>query len=154
MKLSVTALTILLLGSCSSGDTVSILKPEITFVQLRGPVEQNYPQGDFEVQYGVRIANRSSEPIILRQIELQPMSAGGPYVVKAESYHFEKEIRPAATEDILFWAKVTSTGDQFSDDARAPVNIRATAHFDAQSGAFRQVFTKVLSQTGGRLGNR
>jgi hypothetical protein len=131
---------------------VDLLRPEITFVQLSGPVEQNYPQGEFEVQYGMRIANRSSEPIVLSSVELRPMSQGGPYLLRAETYHFNREIRPSSFEDVTFWAKASSTGDAFSNDARAPVNIRASALFRSPSGTFRQVFTKVLSQAGGRLG--
>lgn len=143
----------LLLLSCSSGPNVNILRPEITFVQLSGPAEQNYPQGAFEVQYGMRIANRSSEPITLTQVQIQPMSAGGPYVVRAETYHFNRPIQPSGYEDVTFWAKAYSTGDAFSDDARAPVNVRATALFHSASGSFRQVLTKVLPQTG-TLGNQ
>ena len=53
--------------------------PELQFVQLSGPAEQNYPPGDIEVQYGMRIANRSSEPITLRRIEIRSVGLGGPY---------------------------------------------------------------------------
>lgn len=145
----VLAALVMLLGC--SGNNVKIIPPELTFVQLSGPAEQNYPQGAFEVQYGIRIANRSSEPIVLRQIQLQSLSAGGPYRLRSETYFFRREIAPDHFEDVVFWAHAYSTGDASSIDSQAPVNIRGTAFFEAPSGAFRKVFMKVLNQMGGQL---
>lgn len=136
--------------ACASNNA-NIIPPELTFVQLSGPAEQNYPQGDFEVQYGLRIANRSSEPITLRRVQLQTVGLGGPYRLQARSYEFQREVKPEQFEDVTFWAKAVSTGDAFANDANAPVNVRATAYFDSPAGGFRRVFTAMLDQRG-RLG--
>lgn len=122
-------------------------------MQLSGPAEQNYMPGDFEVQYGLRIANRSAEPITLRHIQLQTMGMGGAYRLHPATYYFKKEVGPEKYEDVTFWAKATATGDAFSPDANAPITIRATAFFESPSGAFRRVFTKMLEQRG-RLGGQ
>ena len=133
--------------ACASNNT-KIIPPELDFVQLSGPAEQNYAQGDIEVQYGLRVANRSSEPITLRHIQVQQMGLGGPYRLVSRTYYFNREVKPEQFEDITFWAKATSTGDAFSTDANAPISIRATAFFEAPSGGFRRVFTKILEQRG------
>ena len=148
MKAIAAAAACVALLACASGNNVKIIPPELTFVQLSGPAEQNYPQGNFEVQYGLRIANRSSEPITLRRIQLQPVGAGGPYLLQARAYEFQRKIEPEQFEDVTFWAKAVSTGDAFANDANAPVNVRATAYFDSPSGAFRRVFTAMLDQRG------
>ncbi len=133
--------------ACASND-VKIIPPEIDFVQLSGPAEQNYAQGDIEVQYGIRIANRSSEPITLRRIQLQTVGLGGPYRLTRSSYEFERRVQPEQFEDVKFWAKAASTGDAFSTDANAPITLRVTAYFESPTGGFRRVFTKTLEQRG------
>ena len=47
-----------------------------------------------QVQYGMRIANRWSEPITLRSIEVTSMGMGGPYILKRDTYFFGKK-KPA-----------------------------------------------------------
>jgi hypothetical protein len=133
--------------ACASND-VKIIPPELDFVQLSGPAEQNYTQGDIEVQYGIRVANRSAEPITLRQIQVQPVGLGGPYRLRPATYYFERQVKPEQFEDVTFWAKAVSTGDAFAADAKAPITIRVTAFFESPSGGFRRVFTKVLDQRG------
>ncbi len=133
--------------ACASNNA-KIIPPELAFVQLSGPAEQNYPQGDFEVQYGLRIANRSSEPITLRRIQLQTVGLGGPYRLQSRAYEFQREVKPEEFEDVTFWAKAVSTGDSFSNDATAPINVRVTVYFDSPAGNFRRVFTSMLDQRG------
>ena len=147
MKALVAAAACFTFLACASNNA-KIIPPELTFVQLSGPAEQNYPQGQFEVQYGLRIANRSSEPITLRRVQLQTISLGGPYRLVARAYSFQREVKPEEFADVTFWAKAESTGDSFSNDANAPVNVRATAYFTSPAGNFRRVFTAVLDQRG------
>lgn len=135
--------------ACASND-VKIIPPELQFVQLSGPADQNYTPGDIEVQYGIRIANRSSEPITLRHIQVQSVGLGGPYRLQPATYYFRREVKAEQFEDVTFWAKAVATGDAFAPDANAPITIRATAFFEAPSGGFRRVFTKVLEQRGAR----
>jgi len=129
-----------------AGTDAKIPPPQIDFVQIAGPAEQSYVQGDFEVQYGIRIANRAPVPITLRNIQVQSVGLGGPYRLRPATYYFQREIQPEKYEDVTFWAKAVSTGDAMSDDATAPITIRATAFFESPSGAFRRVFTKILTQ--------
>jgi hypothetical protein len=135
--------------ACSSGNHAKIIQPELEFVQLVGPAELNYQQGQIEIQYGLRIANRSSEPITLHQIQLASVGAGGPYQLRRETYFFSREVPPGQFADVTFWAKAISTGDFASLDANAPVTIRGTAIFRSPAGDFRQVFVKILNQMGG-----
>ncbi len=136
--------------ACASNDA-KIIPPEIQFVQLSGPADQNYTPGDIEVQYGLRIANRSSGPITLRNIQLRPVGAGGAYRLHPRTYYFEREIKPEQYEDVTFWAKAVAAGDAFAPDATAPITIRVTAYFETPQGGFRKVFTTMLEQ-GGELG--
>ena len=134
--------------ACAGGNATSVSPPELTFVQLSGPADQNYTGGRIEVQYGLRIANRSGETITLRQIQIQPVGAGGPYRVVPKSYYFERAVPAQQFEDVTFWADAVAGGDPMADDARAPVTIRATAFFESPAGNFRRVFTQMLDQTG------
>ncbi len=139
--------------ACASNSS-KIVPPELQFVQLSGPAEQNYTPGNFEVQYGLRIANRSSEPITLRNIQIQSIGLGGPYRLQPATYYFKREVPPEKYEDVTFWAKAVATGDAFSPDANAPITIRATAFFESPAGNFRRVFTKMLDQHGSLGGPR
>ena len=148
MKALAAAVIALTLLGCT-GNKVKIIPPDLEIVQLSGPGDQNYPAGEIEVQYGVRIANRSSEPIVLKQIQLTGIGQGGPYRLKSETYFFNRSIKPDGFEDVAFWAKAVATGDAFSIDAQAPVNVRGIAFFNSPSGSFRKVFTKTFNQSGG-----
>lgn len=140
--------------ACSSGNRAKIIQPELEFVQLVGPEELNFQQGDIEIQYGLRIANRSSETISLQQIQLASVGAGGPYQLRRETYFFKRDVPPGQFTDVAFWAKAISTGDFASLDANAPVTVRGTAIFSSPVGDFRQVFVKVLNQGGGNSRQR
>ena len=115
-------------------------------MQLSGPAEQSYTPGEIEVQYGMRIENRATVPITLRQVQVQSMGLGGSYRLQPGTYHFQREIAANEAQDVTFWAKAIAGGDAFAADANAPITIRATAYFDSPSGSFRRVFTKVLAQ--------
>lgn len=135
-----------LLG-CSSSK-VNIIRPEIQLVQLVGPADLNYPTGDIEVQYGMRVSNRSSETITLRRIEMATVSGGGPYTLRRESYYFTREVGPDQFMDVAFWAKAYADGNAMATDATAPVTVRATAIFDSPAGGFRQVLLRTFHQYG------
>jgi len=140
--------------ACSSGGSAKIIHPELQFVQLSGPAEQNYPAGDIEVQYGIRIANRSSEPITLRRIQVRSVGLGGPYRLEPRAYSFERVIQPEQFEDVTFWAKAVAEGDAMANDARAPVTVHAVLFFESPAGGFRNVITQMLQQTGALGGPR
>ena len=148
MKHFIAAAVSCALLACSSGSGAKIIHPELQFVQLSGPAEQNYTPGDIEVQYGIRIANRSSEPITLRRIQLRSVGLGGPYTLRPTTYYFERVIQPEKFEDVTFWAKAVAEGDGMAPDARAPVTVRAVVVFESPAGGFRNIITQMIEQTG------
>jgi hypothetical protein len=131
--------------ACASSNA-KIAPPEVDLVQLSGPAEENYAQGNIEVQYGVRIANRADVPITLRNIEVQTVGLGGSYRLRPGTYYFQREIAPEKVEDVMFWAKAVAQGDGMSADASAPITVRVTAIFESPAGGFRRVFSKMLAQ--------
>lgn len=140
--------------SAGSKENVRIIRPEIQFLQLVGPADLNYPQGQIEVQYGVRVANRSSEPITLRQIRVEPVGGGGPYTIRRATYYFNQQVAPEHFADVTFWAKATARGDAYASDATAPVTVRAIAYFEAPTGGFREVVMRTMQQYGNDRGTR
>lgn len=147
MKQAVAAAACLLALACSSSG-VTIRQPDIEFVQLVGPAEQNYPAGEIEVQYGMRIANRASESITLMRVRVEPFGTGGPYEVLRDTYNFNRAIAPDQSSDVTFWAKAVAAGNRFKIDATAPVGVRAVAYFNSPGGQFRKVVTANFTQTG------
>jgi hypothetical protein len=143
-------------AACGSNPKhVTLLEPEVELYQLVGPADQNYPRGRIEVQYGLRVANRSEQPLTLRRVALSPVGSGGPYRVRTQTYFFNKEIRPGQYEDVGFWAQADATGDAFSVDANAPITVRAIAYFGSPAGNTRKILMKTFSQhgTGPRRGD-
>jgi hypothetical protein len=142
----------LLAAACASAPAsapdVKIIQPDIEMTQLVGPADLNYPSGAIEVQFGLRIANRSGETIKLRQVEMTPVGVGGPYRVRRRAYHFNEEVAPNGFKDVRFWARADAEGDAYAGDANAPVSLRAVAMFETPSGNFRKIFTKTFAQRG------
>ena len=131
--------------ACTSA-APAVTPPEIDFVQLSGPAEQNYAQGDIEIQYGLRIRNEAATPITLRTIQVQSVGLGGSYRLRPNTYYFERAVQPQQSEDVTFWAKAISQGDAAANDISAPITVRVTAIFDSPAGSFRRVFSKMLAQ--------
>lgn len=148
MKRFVLLATSFALLACASGPKVNIIRPELSFVQLQGPADLNYPTGDFEVQYALRVTNRSAEPVTLEQIRVEPVGRGGPYAVQADTYYMRRPIAPGEKTEVTFWAHAESTGDRHSIDATAPVTVRAIAFFQSGAGDFREVVMSTLQQYG------
>ena len=142
--------------ACASGPRVDIIQPDVEMFQLVGPADQNFPSGLIEVQYALRITNRSSEPIKLTQVQINPVGAGGPYSVVRRTYRTPRDIAPNETVEVPFWARAFAEGDAYALDANAPVSVRAVAHFQtAAGGGFQKILMKTFSQqgTGPRSGN-
>lgn len=151
-----TAVAAALLSACTSSAPdvptaadLKLLEPEIRFVQLVGPADLQYPAGDIEVKYGLRIVNKSAEAFTLRRVRVEPVNLGGPYAVRRHSYFFDTAVPAEKTTDVTFWAKAVAEGDPYAMDARAPVAVRGVAFFDSPAGPFRIVFSGNFSQQGG-----
>jgi hypothetical protein len=133
--------------SCSSSNP-NIIRPEVNLYQLVGPADLNYPAGAIEVQFALRVVNKSGEPITLQQIQMIPMGLGGPYRVAQRTYYFNQSIAPNGTKEVPFWARALAEGDAYATDANAPVSLRAIAHFSSPAGSFQQILMKTFPQRG------
>lgn len=150
-QLAVVIAACLLTLSCSSSSNATgggeVTPPEIRFVQLVGPEQLNWPAGEFEVKYGMRIANNANEQITLRHVELTPASSEGAYIVRQQRYSFNQKISAQGTEDVTFWAKAWSADRaRYNISAQSPITVRGIAFFDTATGSFRKVFIGYLSQ--------
>lgn len=164
MKYAVVALSAALTLGCTSSPVspasattpnAKITPPDITFIQIVGPADQNFPSGSMQVQYGMRVANRDEDAITLRSIELSSVGTTGPYVLKRDTFFFRKKIDAATSGDVTWWATAIARGNPFALDAQAPVSVRATVFFETPQGSFRKVLFRDFSQsgTGARQGN-
>jgi hypothetical protein len=165
MKRAALSLLVFSLFACASSDTgstpgtaraqkIRVPEPDIDFVQLVGPADLNYPSGDIEVQYGLRIANRFSEEITLRRIELRSLGDGGPYRLQTRPYVFKETVGADQFKDVIFWARAWARGDAFASDVSAPVAVRAVAYFDTPHGTIRKVMVRNFTQFGGAVPGR
>jgi len=137
-----------LIAACSSSPKrAGIVRPEIEVDQLVGPGDVGYPRGIIEVQFGMKISNRSTQPITLRRIEIQSMGGGG-YVLRHETQAFNTTIEPNHFDTVKFWVHALSKGD--TPAANEPVTIRGVAQFDTPAGSTQQFFLKNISQFAGR----
>jgi hypothetical protein len=134
--------------ACSSSSNTNILKPDVDLFQLVGPADLNYPQGSIEVQFALRIANKSGEPITLQRIQMMPVGLGGPYRVTQRTYYFNKSIEANGSQEVPFWARAFADGDAYAADANAPVSLRAVAHFKTATGSFQKILMKTFPQQG------
>jgi hypothetical protein len=164
MKTAVVVLATVCVFGCASSRSAApadtaphdkIVLPNITFIQLVGPADLNFPSGLIQVQYGMRVENRDNDAITLRSIELTPVGTTGPYVLKRDTFFFGKKIPAATFGDVIWWANAIARGNPFALDAEAPVSVRATVFFETPHGTFRKVLFRDFSQmgTGARRGN-
>jgi hypothetical protein len=140
--------SVLACSSSTPATNSNIVQPEVDLYQVIGPADMNYPKGAIEVQFAVHVANRSAEAITLRQVDIVPVGLGGPYRVRTRTYPINEQIAANGSRDIEFWAQADASGDQFANDANAPVSVRAIAHFQTAGGSFRKILMKTFSQDG------
>jgi hypothetical protein len=150
MKQLVAAAVCVLALSCSSSTssgTGKVPLPDIRFVQLVGPEQLNWPSGEFEVKYGLRIQNHADEQITLSHIDLTPSSSEGAYVVRQRRYMIGQKISAQGSQDVEFWAKAWSAERaRYNIGAQSPITVRGVAFFNSATGSFRRVFVGTLSQ--------
>jgi hypothetical protein len=142
---------ILLLAStalaCSSGSNVKVIRPEVELVQLVGPGDVAMGSGIMQIQFGLRVSNRASEPITLRRVEMSSVGRGA-YVLRREFHPFNKVIRPEQYEDVTFWSRGFVYGSRF-EPSNEPVTVRAILFFESPDGPFQQIVQRNLDQFGG-----
>lgn len=153
---------VLLLSACSSSSTpgassgtaastaakIKIAEPSLEIVQLVGPGDQNFPDGDMEVKLQLRIGNRADVPITLRRIEIQTVNPqGGAFTLDRAAYYFKKTIQPQASGEASFWARAVGYGRSMRDTE--PVTIRGVIDYEVPGGHYNQIFVRELSQYAG-----
>jgi hypothetical protein len=145
----------LLLAACaSSKNNATIIKPEIELVQLQAPVDVGYATGPTQIQFGVRVANRSAEPITLRRIEIQSVGSGS-YQLRKEFFPYNEQIAPDGFTTVTFWAHGYGYAtDRGRTPSAEPVNIRGIIYFDSPAGSFHQIVTRYINQFPGAPGPR
>lgn len=142
----------LLLTACSSsapqasGPKAKITEPALNIEQLRGPAEEGFPYGGFEVKYQLDIANHADVPLTLKRITIGTVNPeGGAYTLRSpHDYYFNKTIPAGAEEQIEFWAKAYGYGRSMRDTE--PVTVRGVVYYQTPSGYYNQVFVRELSQ--------
>jgi hypothetical protein len=154
MRTALAALAIALTACSTSapgpaGKQVNVPQPDFAIHQLVGPLELNYPEGDYEVKYRLDIGNKADVPITLKRLEVVTVNPpGGAYTLDPghRAYYFNKTINPHQIATIEFWARATGYGRGRRENE--PVTVRGTLYLDTPSGYFHHVFVKELSQYG------
>lgn len=135
-------------AACSS-NKVNIIRPEIGLTQIVGPADVGYPQGQMDVQYGMRVANRAGDAITLKRVEIQSVGSGA-YVLRHDNFYFNERIDPEHYADVTFWVHAYARGGPFGHGTSEPVTVRGIAYFESPAGPFQQIFQRDLSQFSGR----
>lgn len=123
-----------------------MLQPRVDLVQLVGPQELNFENGEIEMKYALRVTNPGAHAITLRQIQISTVGMDGSYIVPHSSYFFRESVAAGTERSIVFHAKAVSGADRYRIDAESPVSVRIISYFEAPTGNFRKSFIKNLSQ--------
>jgi hypothetical protein len=137
-------------GSASdvpTADRIGTVEPDAELIQLVGPEQLNWESGQIEMKFALRVTNHATEPITLRQIQIQTVGLEGPYAIPQSSYYFRTPVAAGETRSIEFFAKALSEGNKYRIDAQSPVSIRVIAFFEAPKGNFRKPFIANLGQS-------
>ena len=138
----------LLLVACASGTSnqnVKLIEPEVSMVQLIGPAEMSYPNGQIDVKFGIDIINKSAEPITLRSIEFSTRAGGGAYEIRPQSYPYNTVIPGNKEASLERWVKAFAFG-RGSRIQNAPVTVRAVVQFATPAGAISKVIMLDIGQ--------
>jgi len=140
--------------ACAHQKDIGIIRPEINLVQLQAPVDVGYATGPTQIQFEVRVANRSSEPITLKRIEIQSVGSGS-YALRKEFFSYNETIKPEQFTSVKFWAHgyAFATGRDRMPSSE-PVNLRGVIYFESPVGNFQQIVTRYIQQFPGDGGPR
>ncbi len=143
-------LPVLLFAACSS-NKVNIIRPEIELVQLVGPADVGYPTGQIDIQYGMRVSNRSQDEITLRRIDISSLGSGA-YTLRREQHPFHEVVSPDRFADVTFWVRALARGGPLNMGVNEPVTVRIIVYFDSPAGPFTQILQRDLLQFEGARG--
>ena len=149
MKQALTVLMALALAACASApkDAAPAQRaPEIEFVQLVGASDVQ-ATGPFDVKYGMRVTNPSTQPITLRRVELRQIGSGTYVLARNNTPVLLKElIEPGGSIEISFWQHAFQRVLPGSFGASEPVSLRVISFFDTPTGHSQAIKQVVLGQ--------
>ena len=141
------ALAVLLLAAgCASSDSTSNAPGiDVSLTQVSsGARDLFYMSGPINLQYGLTVRNPTNEPLTLRRLNLETMSAGA-YALHTGSQTVNQPIAPGGETVFRFATWGHARGGYLR--AEEPVTIRGTAQFEEPNGhKFQRVFTQTISQ--------
>ena len=140
------AIVLLLLTACASSDD-SASRAEIEFAQVYGPGDLGMVRGSntMNIEYAVRIGNRSAEPITLRRISVTSVGSGS-YQLRPEDQSYNAMIAPDTGTVVKLSARGYFVGSSTGEASREPVTLRAILYFEAPAGPFRRIVTQNIGQ--------
>ena len=141
------AIALLLLAACASSDVNDKTRPEVEFAQVFGPSDLGVTRGaaTMQIEYAVRIGNRSAQPITLRRISVTSVGSGS-YQLRPEEQSYTETIAPDTYGTVKLSARGYFVGNAMGDTSREPVTLRAILYFDAPEGSFRRIVTQNIGQ--------
>lgn len=146
MRRAAIALALLALA-CASSQPADGNQLDIELVQVYGPSDLGIVRGSsaMQIEYAVRIANRSAQPVTLRRISLQSVGSGA-YQLRPEEQSYTVMIPPDTSESVRLTARGYFSGTASGDASREPVTLRAILYFEAAAGPFRRIITQNIGQ--------
>lgn len=141
------------LTGCGSSQPVTSdgSRADIQIVQTSGiPSAARHVQGPLQVEYAIRVTNRTSEQITLERINIQSQLEGAYHI--AQSLPFNITIPAGGAEEVTF--KGAARTGQSLVGANGPVTLRVTAEFGSPTGGFREIATRVVNPDTGITGEK
>lgn len=137
------------LAGCASApksDNPQQRVPEVEFAQLVGPSDVQ-ATGPFDVKFGMRVTNPSTQPITLRRVELRQIGSGTYVLARNNNPVVLKEIiEPGGSIEISFWQHAIQRVLPGSFGASEPVSLRVVSFFDTPTGHTQSIKQVVLGQ--------
>ncbi len=159
MRKQLLALSLVFLGACASsndrgttastnnnnatGANAQVAEPTIEIIQTGGvPPAARRVTGGINVEYAVRVGNRSNEAIRLRRITVNSVTEGS-YTIR-HAQPFDVSIAAGEREVVKFFAPANATGQSVTG-ANGPVTLQVRAEFQSSAGGFQTVVTRVVN---------
>lgn len=125
-------------GAADSGNE----RASIQIIQTSGvPSAARHVEGVLQVEFALRLTNRTAEQVKLKRITLQSQSQGAYHI--SHSMPYDVTIPAGAAEDVTFRGPA-QTGQSLVG-VNGPVTLRVTAEFEGSAGKFREIATRVVN---------